>query len=66
MPPPPLETGLSYLGSELEQVSKKKVVKLSFSKNRSTDVSFPKKGRQLFVAVNMAPPVSKFLNTPLV
>jgi hypothetical protein len=41
------------------------MAKLLFCKKWSTDVGFPKRGRQIFVAVNMPPPVSKFLNTPL-
>jgi hypothetical protein len=48
------ETMEVALGSIDEQ--KKKVVKLSFSQKRSPDGSFPKKGRQLFVAAKMAPP----------
>jgi hypothetical protein len=47
------------LGSIDEQKKKKK------KKKRSSGCSFPKKGRQLFVAAKMAPPLSNFLGTPL-
>jgi hypothetical protein len=62
---PPLHADLGYLGRKLEKVTKKKNKTRSSSwslskKKRSTDVSFPKKGRQLFVAVKMAPPFGNF------
>jgi hypothetical protein len=58
---PPLHADMGYLGpkigGKLEIVTKKKGRQVGRSlKKRSTDVSFPKKGRQLFVAVKMAPP----------
>jgi hypothetical protein len=66
-PPPSCGSGLSgpKIGGKLEKVTKKKKKKKrssswSLSKKRSTDVSFPKKGRQLFVAVKMAPPFVNF------
>jgi hypothetical protein len=59
---PPLHADLGYLspkiGGKLEKVKKKKVVKVVALKQRSTDGSFPKKGRHLFV--EMAPPFVNF------
>jgi hypothetical protein len=54
-----MEVALGSIDEQNEQKKKKKV-KLSFSQKRSPDGSFPKKGRQLFVAAKMAP-LSNFL-----
>jgi hypothetical protein len=45
-------------------MSKKKVAKLVVLLKEGRQMLASQKGRQIFVAVNMAP-VSKFLNTPL-
>jgi hypothetical protein len=65
MAPPPFRLG-ETMEVELGSVSKKnKGRQVVVLQKRSTDGSFPKKGRQLFVAAKMAPPLGNFLGTPL-